>query len=358
MSKAWLLLAAALPAFAQPQKIAVIGLVHAHYHTYLPRMVGHSDEQLVGIAETLPDLIAEARRMAPDAPFFDDYRKMLDQTRPDIVWAFVENNRHLEIARECAPRKINLIFEKPLAPTLKDAREIAALAGRYGIRVMCNYQMAWWPSNLQAKQLVDSGAIGKPWRMRGIVGHGGPGSEGTGRHFFDWLTDPAANGGGALVDFGCYNALWSLWYMGRPESVFAEAIHLRPARFPKVEDSALLVLRYPAGINIFEASWDLPRGFQDLEIFGSSGPEDHLTRGSVYMTHEKLELRKSGQAPEEVPLAPLPPAERDPISMMVDTISNGRPIRGETSLDINVAVVEILEAAAESLRTGRAVTLP
>ena len=52
------------------------------------------------------------------------------------------------------------------------------------------------------------------------------------------------NGGGALVDFGCYNALWSLWYMGRPESVYAEAIHLRPETFPKVEDSAVLVLKY------------------------------------------------------------------------------------------------------------------
>ena len=54
-----------------------------------------------------------------------------------------------------------------------------------------------------------------------------------GKYFFDWLTDPVKNGAGALVDFGCYNALWSLWYMGRPESVYAEAIHLRPRPFPR-----------------------------------------------------------------------------------------------------------------------------
>ena len=360
MRKAWLLLATVftvLPVLAQPTKIAVIGLVHAHYRSNLPHMVGRSDVQLVGIAETLPDLIAEAKRIAPDAPFFDDYKKMLDQTKPDVVWAFVENNRHLEIARECAPRKINLIFEKPLASTFKDAQEIAALARRYGIQVMCNYQMAWWPSNVQAKQLVDSGVIGKPWRLHGIVGHGGPGSDGTGKHFFDWLTDPVANGAGALVDFGCYNALWSLWYMGRPESVYAEEIHLRPTRFPKVEDSAALVLRYPTGINVFEASWDLPRGFQDLQIFGSSGTEDHLTRGSVYMTHQKLELRKNGGKPEEIPLTPLPAAESDPIALMVNAIRNHKQIEGETALDINLGVVEIIEAAKESVRTGKAVKL-
>ena len=245
----------------------------------------------------------------------------------------------------------------PLASTFTDAQEIATLARRYGIQVMCNYQMAWWPSNIQAKQLVDSGVIGKPWRLRGIVGHGGPGSSGTGKHFFDWLTDPAANGAGALVDFGCYNALWSLWYMGRPESVYAEEIHLRPAHFPKVEDSATLVLHYPTGINVFEASWDLPRSFQDLEIFGSSGAEDHLTRGSVYMTHDKLELRKEGQKPEDVPLKPLAAAESDPIALMVDAIRNHKQIQGETALDINLGVVEIVEAAKESVRTGRAVKL-
>src|SRR5208283_3801499 len=121
------------------------------------------------------------------------------------------------------------------------------------------------------------------------------GSSGTGKHFFDWLTDPVQNGAGALVDFGCYNALWSLWYMGRPESVYAEVIHLRPEHFPKVEDSATLLLHYPNGMGLFEASWDLPRGFQDLEVFGSSGAEGHFTRGSVYMSPQKVELRKEGQ---------------------------------------------------------------
>ena len=158
---------------------------------------------------------------------------MLDQTKPDIVWAFVENNRHLEILKECAPRHINVIYEKPLASTYKDALAMADLAKKYGVKVMCNYQMAWWPANYAAKKQADAGAVGQVWRLRGIVGHGGPGSTGTGKYFFDWLTDPEKNGAGALVDFGCYNALWSLWYMGRPESVYAEVIHLRPETSPR-----------------------------------------------------------------------------------------------------------------------------
>ena len=88
---------------------------------------------------------------AKDVPFFDDYKKMLDETKPDIVWAFVENNRHLEILKECAPRHINVIYEKPLASTYKDALAMADLAKKYNVKVMCNYQMAWWPANLVAQ---------------------------------------------------------------------------------------------------------------------------------------------------------------------------------------------------------------
>jgi predicted dehydrogenase len=352
------LLFAALPAAAEPYKIAIIGLVHGHYSGNLPRMLKNPDVRLVGIAESIPDLVEEAKKMgASDVPFFADYKKMLDETKPNLVWAFVENNRHLEIARECAPRHIHLMYEKPLASTYKDAQSIAELARKNNIKVMCNYQMAWWPSNIEARRQVESGVIGKPWRMHGIVGHGGIGSTGLSKFFFDWLTDPVKNGAGALVDFGCYNALWSLWYMGRPDTVYAEAIHLRPETFPKVEDSATMVLKYKNGINIFEGSWDLPRGFQDLEVFGSTTATDgKITRGSIYMNQQKVELRTGGQ-PRSLPLEPLPPAQADPIAFMVDAMRNNKPIEGITALDINLGVVEIIEAAKESIRTGRVVKL-
>lgn len=350
---------AALPAFAQPYKIAVIGLIHSHEGSYVPRMTRSTQVKLVGIAETIPELVQQAkeRQGAKDVPFFDDYRKMLDETKPDFVWAFVENNRHLEILKECAPRHIHVIYEKPLASTYKDALAMAELAKKYNVKVMCNYQMAWWPANQIARAEVEKGIIGKPWRMRGIVGHGGPGSTGPGKYFFDWLTDPVKNGAGALMDFGCYNALWSLWYMGRPETVYAEAIHLRPQTFPKVEDSATMMLKYKNGINIFEGSWDLPRSFQDLEVFGSTAnPDGSLTRGSIYMTQQKVEIR-NGRDTRDVALTPLAPEKADPISFMVDAIRNNKPIEGITALDINVGVVEIIEAAKESIRTGREVRL-
>ena len=340
----------------QPEayKIAVVGLVHSHVWGHLKTMVESNPARLVGVAEPNPELVAEAKKAGvTDNLIYSDYSKMLDQAKPDIVWAFVENNRHLEIAKACAPRHINLIFEKPLASNFEEAMQIAALAAKYNIRVMTNYQMAWWPANYVAKAAVDHGDIGTVYRLHGIVGHGGPGSSGPRqKYFFDWLTDPVQNGAGALMDFGCYNALWSLWYLGMPSRVYATVEHLRPERFPKVEDNATLVLGYPHAVGIFEGSWDLPRSYQDLEVFGRP---DSTPPGSVTMTRRSVELHHGAKETKGLPIEPLPADEAEPVDYMVSRIKANQPIEGLTAIDINVKVIHIIDRAKESVKTGRAV---
>jgi predicted dehydrogenase len=349
------LLAAAViaqPVFAQQPAIAIIGLRHSHVWGHIGKMIKGEPARLVGISETIPDLIAEAKkRGAPGAVFYNDPAKMLDAVKPTIVWAFNENNRHLDVIKLCAPRKIHVIFEKPLASTLRDAQEIRRLALNHGIHVMTNYQMAWWGANYTAKKTADSGELGPVFRLRGIVGHGGPGgATGLNRYFFDWLTDPEKNGGGALMDFGCYNALWSLWYLGRPERVYAQANRLRPDEFPKVEDHSAMVLSYRNGTGIFEGSWDLPRSFQELEVFGR--------KASVTMKNGQVELRRGREGAVGVPIEPLPPERGEPIAYMVHSIRNKRAPEGLVAIDLNVDVVEIIEAARRSIAEGKAIELP
>ena len=341
----------AIQAMAQtPYKIAVVGLVHSHVWGHLGQMIKSKDVTLVGVAEPSASLQAEAEKAGVSKDLItSDYKKMLAEKKPDLIWAFVENNRHLEIVEYCAPRKINVIFEKPLASTYSDALKIQKLAAQSGIKVMCNYQMAWWPANYTAKKVSDSGVLGQVYRLHGIVGHGGPGSTGPrNAPFFEWLTDPVKNGAGALMDFGCYNALWSLWYLGKPETIYAHANHIRPDVFPKVEDNADLILGYKNAVGIFEGSWDLPRSYQDLEVFG--------IKGSTYMQNGKVEERH-GRESKTVELTPLAPEDAEPIAFMTSRMRQNKPIEGMTALDINVQVVAIIEAAKESIRTGKAVPM-
>jgi predicted dehydrogenase len=331
--------------------IAIVGLMHGHVWGTLKTVTAGQTAKLVGVAETEPELIAEAKkRGVADNLFYSDYNKMLDETKPEIVWTFVENNRHVEIAKACAKRGIHVMFEKPLASTAQEAAEIRDVARKSHIYVLTNYQMAWWPSEYTAKRLVDAGEIGKVWRLRGVVGHGGPGGPtGLNKYFFTWLTDPVQNGGGSLVDFGCYNALWNLWIMGKPTKIYAQTNQLRPAEFPKVEDNATMLFWSPGGVGIYEASWDLPRSFQDLEIFGD--------KGSITVTREKVEMRKGRNPAEEVPITPLAPEASEPIAAMVHAIETKTEPGGMVGLDISVQVVQLIDAAKQSVKTSRAVEI-
>jgi predicted dehydrogenase len=95
-----------------------------------------------------------------------------------------------------------------------------------------------------------------------------------------------------------------------------------------VEDNADLVLSYPNGVGVFEASWDLPQSFQDLEIYGLKG-------GSLYMKNGSVEMKK-GRDSQEVTIDPLPSDRAEPIAYMVSCLRDHKAIEGLTAIDINV----------------------
>ena len=359
---ALLLSLAALPLAAQDAKppreykIAFIGLRHHTTWSWVARMAkGEAGPvKLVGIAETEPELIAEGkRRGATDVPVYADYNKMLDETKPDIVWGFLENNRHLEVMQACAPRKIHVIYQKPLSATYKDALAIRELARKHGVQVLVNYSLAFYPTMFAGKAKADSGEIGPIWRMHGRAGHGGPRfrDDLAADYFTRWVIDPVQSGGGALIDFGAYNAMWALWYKGRPQSVYASANHLQPERTPKVEDTVVMVLSYKDGVGIFEASWNFPRGLQELEVFGRGGSLLTTINTSVVM-------RKGAEPAVNVEVPALGPEMAGPIHYLTHCLEHGKPVEGPVSLDLNVGVIEIIEAAKKSVETGKAVALP
>ena len=363
----------ALPVAAQEYKIAVVSMLHAHVWLHLGTMLKGDKVKLVGVSETLPDLISRAEREdvipqtqnvtrpgVPEALIFADWKKMIDQTKPDIVWAFTPTNGHVDVVRYCAPKGIHVIMEKPLAATLSEALEIQALARKYNIRVLTNYGSTWQATQYAAKAAVDSGEIGPVWRLHGGQGHNGPGDPKK-SSFAAWLADPVQNGGGAMMDFGCYLVLWSLGMKGMPESVYATAQHMKPETFPKVEDNATIILNYKDGLAILEASWDLPPA-QRLgnEIYGMKGSivGNSIRKPGSPGAPASGGARGGQQAGDALPVTPLPPERSEPIAYMVDRIRNKQPIDGPSALDLNVSVQEVLEAAKLSVQTGRAVSLP
>ncbi len=163
----------------QRTKIAIVGLVHSHcwgFVTKLNEMHQRGDLiEIVGISDDNQELRDYIKTQVPGVPVYDNYTKMLDEKKPEVVWSFVENDRHLEVTKACAARKIHVMFEKPMSATYDEARQMMAIAKKAGIQLMVNYQMAWWPENYTAHDVAMRGDIGKVWRVRSVIGHGGPG---------------------------------------------------------------------------------------------------------------------------------------------------------------------------------------
>jgi len=335
-----------------PVRIAIVGFVHGHGVGILQELLANKNVEVVGIADPHPDIREAAAKLAPNVPLYDDYWKLLDEKKPDAAWSFVPNNEHLEVTRQCARRGISLVFEKPMAASYDQARQMLQLARDHHISLMINYQMAWWPENYTAHDLAENGDLGKIWRVRAIIGHGGPANDDpqdrVSQRFWEWLNDEK-QGGGALLDFTCYGAVWLRWYLGLPTSVYAITTHTRPEEYQTNTNATVLARFSDNRVGIIEGSWDLPRSFQDVEVFGN--------KGSVYMARLKVD-EVVGKDRKDVHVANLPPERQNPVSYLVNRLQTKQPIEGMVSAEFNVDAMEIVEAARRSAASGQPVSLP
>ncbi|GAC1372762.1 MAG: Gfo/Idh/MocA family oxidoreductase [Hymenobacter sp.] len=335
--------------------MGIAGLTHTHVHGLLGR-AKRGDVVIVGIAEPNRAL---AQRYAqqyglPMSLVYPTLAEMLAKAKPEAVTAFGSIYEHLAVVQACAPRGIHVMVEKPLAVSLDHARQMAALARQYRIHLLTNYETTWYGSNLRAYQLVNEDkAFGDIRKMVAHDGHQGPKEIGVNPEFLAWLTDPVQNGGGALIDFGCYGADLMTWLMrgARPLSVTASALHLKPDVYPRVEDDVTILLTYPKAQGIIQASWNWPYARKDLEVYGQTGAVFALDRNH-------LRVRSSeAQAAQDLTVdAPKAPYD-DPFAYLAAVVRGTAPEDVLSSLPTNLVVVEILQAAKESAQAGKTVNL-
>jgi len=104
-------------------------------------------------------------------------------------------------------------------------------------------------------------------------GHKGPVEIRCDKYFLSWLTNPVLNGGGALVDFGCYgaNLKTALTKGEKPVSFTAVTRQFKPDVYPNLDDEATIIISYPESQCIIQASRNWPFNRKDMEIYGVTG---------------------------------------------------------------------------------------
>lgn len=344
---------------SKPLRVGVVGLVHSHVGGILNKAFkqpNQTDIDIVGIAEPNRELAERfAKRYGfPMSIVYPTVAEMLDKTKPEAATDFGQIIDHKKTVELCAPRGIHVMVEKPLATSYADAKQMAALARKNNIQLLTNYETTWYGSNHRAYELVKKDkAVGDIRKIVVHDGHQGPQEIGVQKEFLDWLTDPVANGAGALFDFGCYGANLSTWLMDnqRPTSVMAITQRIKPDIYPKVDDEATIIVTYPKAQAIIQGSWNWPFARKDMEVYGQHGYVFTVDGSKMRVRYKDEKNEHALEAPQSEAPAP------DPFAYLA------RLIRGETkpdaltSLENNLIAMEILDAARQSAKTGKAVKL-
>jgi predicted dehydrogenase len=340
-----------------PVRFAIAGLNHGHVDGWF-RRPARSDMQLVGIAEPSQDLAKQfaARYSLDPGLFHTDLGTVLDAIKPSAVMAFGSTFDHLAVVQACAPRKVHVMVEKPLAVSGAHAAQIAELVQQHGIHVLTNYETTWYASNHEAYRLAHDERVAGD--LRKIVvhdGHWGPVEIGCPPEFLAWLTDPVLNGGGAIMDFGCYGANLITWLMdgAAPSSVMAVTQQTKPKIYSNVDDEATIVLTYPHTQGIVQGSWNWPWHRKDMEIYGATGVIHAVNQTTLRLreglnSEERTQVLQPRAAPFNDVFAYFAAVVRGDVTPGTNDLSG---------LANNLMVMRILDAARESARLGRTVNL-
>lgn len=212
---------------------------------------------------------------------YDDYRAMAnaEAARPDgidVVAICTPNVTHYPIARAFLEAGIDVICEKPLTTTLRDAVALRELAGETGRFVGVTYTYAGYPLVREARAMVAEGRLGAirvvqveyplEWMATGI--------ELAGNQQAAWRTDPARNGrGGSIGDIGTHAYHLAGYVTGLKADVVAADL----ATFVEgraLDDNAHVMIRYEGGARGLLWSSQVAIGHSNalrLRVFGDKG---------------------------------------------------------------------------------------
>ncbi len=224
---------------------------------------------LVALCDVLPEVQEKCNKKYPKVPFFSDYKKMLEECKIDGVVIATQHYFHVEIAKYCISKGVNVLVEKPLGVTTKEASELVELdrtTSGMSNAIMLNQRTN--PLYRRAKKLVSSGVIGDIQRINYIITNWY-----RSQAYYDqggWRASLSGEGGGTLIN-QCVHQLDLLqWICGMPKAVRCEMFTKN--RDISTENDVTAVFDYENDVKCcFTASTHELRGTNRLEISGTKG---------------------------------------------------------------------------------------
>lgn len=298
--------------------VGAMGKNHARLYSELPGV------QLVGVADADENLAASIGRDYDCKPYAD-YHDLLNKNL-DVLSIVVPTTLHKQVALDAIKKGINILVEKPIADTVKNADEVIRAARKKGIKLMVGHVERFNPAIMRLKELIDSGLLGKVVSIS--AKRVGP-------------YNPRIRDVGIVLDLGTHDIdIMSYLYGEKIKEVYASAgtvVHSH-------EDHAIITLNFDNGSSgVIDTNWLTPHKVRNLTVIGSQGIAEVNYIEEALRIFDQEWVRDAKIEKEE-------PLKLELIHFIDCVQHNRKPlVSGEDGRH----ALEVALAAVESARTGK-----
>ena len=241
---------------------------------HVKNMVGSPTVELAGICDLKQSMIDRALAVAGKIPAYTDYKKAMDELKPDGVLIATPHYSHPTIALEAFSRGISVLTEKPVGVHAKDARRMVlaweeAKKKKPGLVFAAMFQQRTLGHWKKVKQLLSEGELGKLVRASWIITDWYR----TQAYYDsgDWRATWSGEGGGVLLNQCPHNLDLYCWFFGLPSKVNGFC-GIGKYHDIEVDDEVTAYFEYANGMvgHFITTTGEAP-GTNRLEIVGENG---------------------------------------------------------------------------------------
>ena len=343
-------------------RIGAIGFAHCHMLGNLESFAACGNRvQLVAAADVPPIIASELTEPGTrNGDFadaiqkygmrkYDDYLSMIDENPLDIALVCAENAYHPVVSETLLRRGIHVVLEKPMAADMAGALRMVRAADEGNAKIITNWPSTWSPGTRYAKLLCDEGKIGKvfkfTYRNTDSLGPLSYGQKATDTQKGKEWWHHGNVGGGAMLDYCCYGACLSSWFLGNPIAVYGLKANFN-SPYASAEDYATITVRFSKSVALLEGSWTtVNSGVANGPIlFGMEGT-------MVVRQDDAIDIFKTRHSlkPDETLTPPPLPKEREHLgNEVLNHLDTNEPLHPTLDIPMNLRAMMILDAGSRS----------
>jgi len=327
-------------------KVGIIGCGKVTERMHLPGYAKCSNVEVVAAADKIKKRAREMAEKFSIPHIFTDYKKMLREVELDAVSVCTPNYLHAQMTVDSCRAGKNVLVEKPMATSMREAQRMINAAKRNKVILMVEQPRRFSRTTQVSKEILDSGLLGKILGVRGRLAHGGPELWAPGSRWFFKKDEAFA---GPLVDLGIH-ILDALLFLARKRVTQVAGFTSRlEKKRSEVEDNAVFIMRFADGsLGEVSAAW--------TQVPMESSYTIYCEKGWLEETGGKVTVHMNKPRGTFEPQIPKRSKFGSPWQYFADCIEKGKKpfIDGEEG----ARSLEVILAAHQSAEKGRIVSLP